>query len=253
LSDHAERNRAYWTTLASGYAERAPRNWDSASEPNWGIFRIPESEVRALPDVTGRDVIELGCGTGYFSAWLARLGARPVAVDITEAQLETARAMQRRFGAEFQLIHASAEDVPLPDGSFDVALSEYGASIWCDPYRWIPEAARLLRPGGDLVFLRNSTIVMLCSPDEDVPAGVELVRDYFGLGRIDWAEDPPSVEFHLGYGDWIRLLRSNGFEVLDLIELQAPEGAETDPDMYVTAEWARRWPAEEIWVARKIG
>ena len=118
--------------------------------------------MNALGDVAGLDVIELGCGTGYFSAWLAKRGARPVGVDPTPAQLETAREMQREFGLEFPLLEGVAEEsVPLPDASFDLALSEYGASIWADPYRWIPEAARLLRAGGRLVFLRNATLSIL--------------------------------------------------------------------------------------------
>src|SRR5580698_3298761 len=75
-------------------------------------------------------------GPGYVSAWLARRGARPVGLDNSAAQLATARQLQDRFGLRFPLIHASAEQVPLADGSFDLAISEYGASIWCDPYRW---------------------------------------------------------------------------------------------------------------------
>jgi SAM-dependent methyltransferase len=135
---------------------------------------------------------------------------------------------------------------------FDLALSEYGASIWCDPYLWIPEAARLLRPGAELVFLVNSTIFMLFAPHEDgVAAGTELVRDYFGMHRFDWPEG--SVEFHLPYGEWIRLLRASGFEVEALAELQAPEDALDKNAPPVTAAWARRWPSEEIWKARKRG
>ena len=251
LSEHAQRNRTEWTKWAVEYAERAPRNWEEA-EINWGIWRIPESELRALPDVAGKDVVELGCGTAYFSAWLARRGARPVGVDVTPAQLETARAMQTRYGIEFPLLEASAEEVPLPDASFDLALSEYGASIWADPYRWLPEAARLLRPGGELVFLVNGTLAVLCWPEvEDAPPGTELLRPYFGIHRFEWPGDD-SVDFHLGYGDWIRLLRANGLEVVDLIEIQAPEDAQPvrHPEM-PTPEWARRWPSEEIWRARK--
>src|SRR5207249_2623048 len=112
-----------------------------------------------------------GCGTAYGAARLARAGARVVGVDPTPAQLETARRMQRATGIEFPLVQAGAEDVPLPDASFDLAFSEYGASIWCDPELWIPEAARLLRPGGRLAFLRNSMLVILCVPDEPGFAG----------------------------------------------------------------------------------
>jgi SAM-dependent methyltransferase len=248
-SEYVDANRAYWTTLAPGYAGSAERAW-AKQEPDWGVWAIPEADVRALPDVEGKDVVELGCGTAYFSAWLARRGARPVGVDVTPAQLETARAMQARHGLTFPLLEASAEDVPLPDASFDLVLSEYGASIWVDPYRWVPEAARLLRPGGELVFLVNGTLSILCAPDDDdAPVGTALERPYFGMHRFSWEG---SVEFHLGYGDWIRLLRSNGFEILDLIELRAPEGArESHHAGLPSLEWARSWPSEEIWRARK--
>jgi SAM-dependent methyltransferase len=248
---HVEINRAYWTGLAERYAESAERAW--RAEPNWGVWGIPEAELGLLPDVAGKDVLELGCGTSYFSGWLARRGARCVGVDITPAQLETARRMQVEHGVEFSLIEASAEEVPLPDAAFDLVISEYGASIWCDPYRWIPEAARLLRPGGELIFLRNATIFVLTCADEGV-AGRELVEYYFGMHRFEWPdENDKSVEFHLGYGDWIRLLRVNGLEVEALVELQAPEGATGPVSLPVTAEWARRWPSEEIWKARKRG
>lgn len=251
LSEHAKRNRAEWSGWAPEYAEWAPRAWAS-ERITWGVWGVPEDELRVLPEqVAGLDVVELGCGTAYVSAWLARRGARPVGVDVTPAQLETARTMQREFGLEFPLVEASAEDVPLPDASFDLVVSEYGASIWADPYRWVPEAARLLRPGGELVFLVNGTLVILCAPEEEAPPGTEFLRPYFGLHRVEWADDD-SVEFHLGWGDWIRLLLDTGFEVVDLVEIQAPE--EGEPHRYPglpDREWARRWPSEAVWVARK--
>jgi SAM-dependent methyltransferase len=250
LSEHEERNRAMWSDLAAEFAEPAERNW-AADEFTWGIWDVPESELGALPDVAGKDVVELGCGTAYISAWLARRGARPVGVDLTPAQLATARVMQERHGLEFPLVEASAEDMPLPAASFDLAVSEYGASIWADPYRWLPEAARLLRPGGELVFLVNGAIAILCAPDEEEPPSTELRRPYFGMHRFEWAGDG-EVNFYLGYGEWIRLLRTHGFEVLDLVEIQAPSGAEASrfPEMPLP-DWARRWPSEEIWRARK--
>jgi ubiquinone/menaquinone biosynthesis C-methylase UbiE len=246
---HVERNREVWTEFASDFAEWAPRAW--GSEFTWGVWNVPESELRALPDVAGMDVVELGCGTGYISAWLARRGAQPVGIDVTPAQLETARRMQSEFGLDFPLHEASAEEVPFPDWSFDLAISEYGASIWADPYRWIPEAARLLRPSGWLVFLVNGTVMILCSPDEELPPGRELLRPYFGMHRFEW-DGSGGIEFHLGYGDWIRLLRANGFTVENLIEIQAP--SEGEPHRFAALpdrDWARRWPSEEIWVARK--
>ncbi len=247
---HQEVNRELWNGMAARYVEAARESWASA-EPYWGIWRIPEADVGALPDVAGLDAIELGCGTAYFSAWLARRGARPVGIDQSSEQLATARAMQSQHGLEFELIEADAEAVPLPDASFDFAISEYGASLWCEPSRWISEAARLLRPGGRLVFLTDSPLLVLCFTPTAEVASERLERPQFGLHRVDWHDaDGPSIEFHLPHGEMIALLRSSGFEVEALHELQAPEGA-TSTYEFVTPEWARRWPSEEIWVARK--
>lgn len=250
-SDHVKRNRADWDERAREYVEPGRRRW-ATNIPSWGIWDVPESELRVLPeDLAGKQVVELGCGTAYVSAWIARRGAKPVGIDNSAAQLQTARRLQRDFGLNFPLIHADAEDLPLADTTFDLAISEYGASIWCDPYRWVPEAARVLRPGGQLTFLRNSALVMLCVPDleADGPACDRMLRPYFGMHRFEFP-DTTAVEFHLGYGDWIRLLRSNDLEIEDLIEVRAPGGASTRYT-YVTAEWARNWPSEEIWKARK--
>jgi SAM-dependent methyltransferase len=252
MTEHGEyvrRNQDYWAASAESYAAMAPEQWEH--EPSWGIFQLPESAAGLLPDVAGLDVVELGCGTGYVSSWLARRGARcTVALDPTAAQLATAQVMQGRFGVSFALVRADAELTPFADSSFDIAISEYGAAIWCDPYRWIPEAARLLRSGGRLIFLGNSTLLMLCAPDEDdVPATDRLLKAQRDMHRFEWP-DQASVEFHLSHGDMIRLLRASGFEVEDLVELYAPPDATTSYG-FVDGAWATRWPAEEVWIARK--
>lgn len=249
--DHVRRNRSGWDRLAAEFVEPGRLAW-TVPEPRWGIFRIPESSAGILPaELSGKNAIELGCGTAYVSSWLARGGAHPVGVDVSMMQLSTARALQDEFGVRFPLVQANAERVPLKSERFDLAISEYGASIWGDPYGWVPEAARLLRPGGELVFLVNGTFLMLCVPDGATgrKAGGHLLRDYFGMHRFDWP-DGRTVDFHLGYGDWIRLLRCNGFQIEDMIELRPPEGADTR-FAFVTSAWARRWPAEEVWKARK--
>jgi SAM-dependent methyltransferase len=248
-SSDAAKNVELWTQANAEYTDKnAETNW-ALDEISWGIWGVDESELNVLGDVAGLDVVELGCGTAYVSAWLAKRGARPVGVDVTPAQLATARRMMARTGIEFPLVEADAAETGLPDASADLVVSEYGASIWVDPYRWIPEAARLLRPGGRLAFLRNSTLVILCSEDE-WPAGERLVHPQFGMHRFEWPEG--GVEFHLSHGEWIDVLRANGFEIERLIEVQAPDDAVThERYAYVTAEWARKWPSEEIWVARK--
>jgi SAM-dependent methyltransferase len=249
----SEKNVELWTKTNAEFTDGDARRAWAKEAFSWGIWGVPESEVQVLGDVAALDAVELGCGTAYGSARLARMGANVVGVDPTPAQLETARRMQEEFGLDFPLIQAFGEEVPLPDASFDLVHSEYGASIWADPYRWIPEAARLLRPGGRLVFLRNSTLATLCAPDTG-RIEERLHRPQFGMNRLEWPDNEGGIEYHLPTGELIDLLRANRFTVERLLELQAPADAETHGYYdYVTADWARKWPAEEIWAARKRG
>jgi SAM-dependent methyltransferase len=246
--DYLAVNRAAWTQANERYTDAKARDAWLEDEITWGTWHVPESQIGALPESAGKDVVELGCGTAYFGAWLARRGARVVGVDLTPAQIETARRMEAEFGYGMQFVEANAEETGLPDASFDLAISEYGASIWCDPYKWIPEAARLLRPDGHLVFLRNSTISVLCATEDGGPAET-LQRAQRGLHRLVWT-NPDEIEFQLGHGDLISVLRANGFEIEALHELFAPEDAVDHEYYHSNAEWAKKWPSEEVWRAR---
>ena len=83
-----------------------------------------------------------------------------------------------------------------------IAISEYGASIWCDPYLWIPEASRLLRPGGRLIFLVNSVLSILCGfDDETIPAGD---NPPYG-GTCTFTAGERHIEVHSTYGCTVTL------------------------------------------------
>jgi SAM-dependent methyltransferase len=254
LPEHVALNRSYWDGKAADYVAAGERAWAlQPGDEDWGIFDVPEAELRMLPDdLAGLDAIELGCGTAYVSAWMARRGARVVGIDNSAAQLATAGRLQREHGLDFPLLLGNAERVPFPDASFDFAISEYGAALWADPYAWVPEAARLLRSGGRLHLLTNSLLAYLTVPDveADGPADEQLKRPQFGMHRMVWPDEPDSVEFHLAHGEWIRLFTSAGFEILELVEPSVPPDATTRYD-WMSADWARRWPCEEIWKVRK--
>src|SRR4051812_21386948 len=103
LPEYVLGNRAAWDKMAADFAKDGERAW-AESNPSWGIFSIPESEVGLLPEkLEGVDAIELGCGTGYVSAWLARRGAKPVGIDNSPKQLETARRLQQEHNLVFPL------------------------------------------------------------------------------------------------------------------------------------------------------
>jgi SAM-dependent methyltransferase len=141
--------RRLWDEHMSAWFERYARSRWSSAESYWGMWCIPQSRLPDLPaDLADVVAVELGCGSGYVSAWLARRGARPVGVDVPARQLAVAHRLQGEFGSRFPLVQADAERVPLSAGCADLVISEYGASVWCAPYRGIHEAAQLRRPRG---------------------------------------------------------------------------------------------------------
>ncbi len=130
LTEQARRNPAQWEIWAAEYVEPGQRAWAS-NEPTWGIWSVPEAELSVLDDVADKDVLEAGCGTAYWSAWLGRRGGKVVGLDNSPKQLETARILQKEYGQEFPLHLGSAEAMPFDDQTFDIVFSEYGASIGC--------------------------------------------------------------------------------------------------------------------------
>jgi len=248
LTEHERQNRDAWNADADDYQARHGTQLAESTGLAWGTYQIPEAELRILGDVVGKDILELGCGAAQWSIGLAKLGARPVGVDLSDRQLEHARRLQAAAGVDFPLIHASAETVPLPDASFDIVFCDHGAMTFADPYRTVPEAARLLRSGGLFAFNHHTPIETIHWPIDGDRVTDRLVVDYFGMHRFD---DGETTVFQIPYGEWLRLFRDSGFVVEDLVELRPPADATSSYRDADDLAWARRWPAEEIWRVRK--
>jgi SAM-dependent methyltransferase len=247
VSDHERRNREFWDADADDYqAEHAP----DLDTPTWGVWGIPESDLHILGDVDGLDVLELGCGDARWSVLLAAAAARVVGLDQSRGQLRHARGLVARTADAVPLVCASAEAVPFTDASFDLVFCDHGAMSFCDPDVSVAEAARLLRVGGRLVFSHTTPWPYLTWNFERERVGRRLRRSYFGMRQFDDGEGQGTIDFQLPYGEWIRCFRRHGLVVDDLVELRAPKDARTtfadfDP------RWARRWPAEQVWVVSK--
>jgi SAM-dependent methyltransferase len=215
----------------------------------WGVWGIPESTLNVLGDVAGLDVLELGCGAAQWSIALARRGARPIGLDLSDAQLAHARRLREEMDVNLPLVQASAEEVPFADGSFDLVFADHGAFTFADPHRTIPESARVLRSGGLLAFNRAHPILEIAWSMDDEHATDRLVYDYFDTFELT---DPDGItEFTLPFGEWIRLFTENDLVVESLIEPRPePDVVSTYRDA-TDLEWSRRWPAEMIWRCRK--
>jgi SAM-dependent methyltransferase len=240
-------NRRWWNHDSDAYQEAHAAQLGRVPMA-WGVWSVPESELGVLGDVAGRDVLELGCGAALWSIALAERGARAVGLDQSEQQLAHARRNAAASGVALRLVHADGERAPFAEASFDIVFCDHGVTSWARPERTIAEASRLLRPGGRLAFNIASPLRDLCwNPASDETAQ-RLVNDYFTLHAFD---DGECVGYQLGYGAWIRLFRAHGLVLEDLIELRPPADASTTYADYVPLDWARRWPAENIWKLAK--
>lgn len=248
-NEHVARNRAFWDDYSDTYqADHGPQL--AVHGAAWGVWQIPEDDLRILGEVAGLDVLELGCGAAQWSIALAERGARPIGLDLSLRQLEHAARLMEEAGVDLPLIHASAESVPLRDASLDIIFCDHGAMVFADPYLTVPEAARLLRDGGLLAFSMHTPIAEACSPAGSDEPIARLANDYFGMHRVDLG-DAGHAEFQLPYGEWIRLFTRNGFVVEDLVELRPSREATSTYYDEPARDWARRWPLEHIWKVRR--
>jgi len=247
---HERRNRAFWDADADDYQAAHADDLAANRARAWGAFRIPESELRVLGSVTGLQVLEFGCGAAQWSIALAGDGAAPVGLDQSWAQLRHARRLQAAADVTFPLVVASGETTPFRDASFDLVFCDHGAMSFCDPAQSVPEVARLVHPGGRVVFCLATALLYLTYDWARERQDTRLHGDYFGMRRFDSGEG--TVDFQVPYGEWLRLFRTHGLRVEDLIELRPSRDATTTYDL-VPRAWARHWPAEEIWSLRRDG
>jgi ubiquinone/menaquinone biosynthesis C-methylase UbiE len=241
----ARHNRDVWDSDSREYQETHEQDIEEENRRAWGIWRIPESQLKILGDVRGRRLLELGCGAAQWASALEEDGADVVGLDNSNAQLQHALRLGRHT---LPLVQGSAEFLPFKDGSFDVVFCDYGAMTFADPYASVPEAARVLAPGGSFAFMTTSPFFIVCLDLGDDITVTELQRPYFGMHRFEIEGD--ATDFQLPYGEWIKVFRANGFIVEDLIEIQPPEDAKTSYGGR-PLEWSRKWPAEMIWKLRK--
>jgi SAM-dependent methyltransferase len=244
---HEIHNREEWDRRSDAYQSR--HGAQLAGGRGWGVWQLPESEIGALGEVRDLDVLELGCGAAQWSIALHARGARTTGLDVSERQLEHARSLMVEAGTDFPLVHSSAESTPFDDASFDIVFCDHGAMTFADPYRTVPEAARILRPGGLLAFAMHTPILDLAwAPPAEHPSGL-LELDYWDLHRLEEPGEP--TVFQLRYGEWIRLFIQSGLIVESLLELRPPADATSSYRSDADRDWARRWPMEHIWRVRR--
>ena len=229
-------NRRWWDADADDY-QAAHGAFLGAADFVWCPERLREAEAQLLGAVTGRRILEVGCGAAGCSRWLASAGARAVALDVSAGMLRHAHSLAAATGVAVPLVQADAEFLPFASASFDIAFTAFGAVPFvADSARLMREVARVLRPGGRWVFAVTHPMRWIFR-DDPGPAGLIAETSYFDRTpyvEFDAAGEPTYVEHHRTLGDRIRELVAAGFLLLDLIEPEWP------PDL--TDEWGQWSP-----------
>jgi SAM-dependent methyltransferase len=248
---HVRRNREQWETGSAEYQAQHRAQLNRFDEElGWGTWDIPEREIAVLGDVAGLRALEYGCGASQSGIKLAKLGARVIGIDLSAAQLREGRTNIEAAALRVPTLQADAERTPFRDDAFELVWCDHGAMSFADPYRTVPEVARILRPGGLFAFCMVTPLMWIVSGNGDLTRRFQL--PYFGMHGLDF-DDPGwrTTEFQLPYGEWIRLFVANGLEVLDLVELRpGPDATSTYVGPRELA-WGRDFPYEHIWKLRK--
>jgi SAM-dependent methyltransferase len=229
-------NRSWWDRDADDYhAEHGAFLGDA--DFVWCPERLREADAHLLGDVSGRRILEVGCGAAMCSRWLAGQGAETVAFDLSAGMLRHARLGAERSGVDVPLVQADAEHLPFRSASFDHVFTAFGAIQFVeDSAAVMAEVARVLRPGGRWIFATTHP-TRWAFPDDPGPAGLTATMPYWDdAPYVEFAADgsPTYVEHHRTLSRRVREIAAAGFRLVDIVEPQWPAGH--------TQEWGQWSP-----------
>jgi SAM-dependent methyltransferase len=218
-------NRAEWDAYADEY-QSTHGAFLGDDGFLWGPEGTREDDLDALGGVAGRDVLEIGCGAGQCSRWVLAHGGRPLGIDVSLRQLQHSRRIDEEHGVAVPTVCASASTLPVPDSSYDVVFSAFGAlQFVADAPALVREVARVLRPGGRLAFsITHPTRWMF--PDDPGEGGLTATQSYWDrTPYVEVDEETGAtayVEHHRTLGDWVAALSAAGFVLRALHEPEWP-------------------------------
>jgi SAM-dependent methyltransferase len=213
-------NRRWWDAAAPAYLAEHGSDLGDA-DFLWCPEGLREDDAHLLGVVTGRRVLEIGCGSAPCSRWLRRAGAEVVGLDLSAGMLARAAELNRSTGIGVPLVQADAAALPLGDESVDLACSAFGGLPFvADAGAVFAEVVRVLRPGGRFVASVNHPL-RWPFPDSPDPEDLRVVSSYFD--RTPYVETDDTgrtvyVEHHRTVGDWVRAVVGSGLVLTDLLE-----------------------------------
>lgn len=126
--------------------------WASFTPTAMFTTPVAAQVVKFAGIASGESVLDVGTGTGVVAITAARAGARVTGLDLTPALLEQARENARIAQKDIVWTEGDAEQLPYPDASFDVVVSQFGHMFAPRPDVAVAEMRRVLKPGGRVAF-----------------------------------------------------------------------------------------------------
>ncbi len=237
-----EQPAADFRSVTAADAQRANRrDWDAEADAYqrehgeflrdvgfvWGPEGLDEATAQLLGPVTGKRVLEVGCGAGQCARWLRSQEADVLGVDLSLRQLQHSRRIDGETGIAVAVACATATALPCRDACVDLACSAFGAlPFLLDIDTALQEVCRVLRPGGRFVFSVVHPVRRML-PDDPTETGLTVMRSYFDrTPYVELGEDgePSYVEPHHTLGDWVAAIVGAGLALERLVEPPWPVG-----------------------------
>jgi len=184
-----EEIREYWDLRSSGFSEFVNYDLDKG---DGAIFHRIESY---LSDHEVKDILDLGCGPGYYSLLFGSKGYNVTGIDYSGLMIEEARKNAKDRNVKVEFLVMDAQKLEFPDATFDLVVSR--DVFWCleEPEKAYSEILRVLRPGGMAIVSDGNYYLYLYDdryakareqnkinrPKEPMKGG----HEYFNKGRVD--------------------------------------------------------------------
>lgn len=226
--------RQQWDVASDAYADAQRRGVDY-----YRLNFFGPAMIEACGDVCDLEVLDVGCGAGYFSREMAKRKAkRVVGIDISSNQLQHAeqRESSDNLGIEYILGDAAEAIEDFPEASFDLVTACVSLVDMPDPARVIRGAHRVLRDRGRFIFTNThpvtDTVFREWHRDTDGKKIAVKIGDYFDETPFvcKWTSDRYKYDFETTGNNftlqrWMRWVIQAGFIIEDFIEPHATEEA----------------------------
>lgn len=249
----------YWNSIADTYRQITTID---ETDFHYGPLLAGERELQLLPPLkAGMTSLELGCGEGQNSRWLARQGLVCTAIDISEGQLDYARKDTAKEGLTIDYRCSSIEAFEAANESYDLITSSHAFEFVKDPFKELQRIAQWLKPNGYVMIstvhpVYNGEWVGADNEDGSETWGRLLVNYFQPIDDVREQPDgtqAPIVSRAYPISAWFNGLRAAGLSLVRLEEPRAvPSPAYQSDDWMEALDECQAIPTTLILLAKKV-